>query len=51
LELLRFLLNHRRFLRSDHPERVGRSPDALLTGPAQAHGLERLGYVRFRRAA
>jgi len=51
LELLRFFLNHRRFLRSEHPERVGKSPAELLSGQEQAHWLELLGYQRFRRAA
>jgi hypothetical protein len=43
LQLLRFFLNHRRFLRSAHPERVGRSPAELLTGQGHAHWLELLG--------
>src|SRR3984885_8390099 len=43
LQLLQFFLNHRRFLRSEHPERVGRSPAELLTGQAHAHWLELLG--------
>jgi hypothetical protein len=47
LELLRFFLNHRRFLRSEHPERVGKSPAQLLSGEAHAHWLELLGYQRF----
>jgi len=51
LELLRFFLNHRRFLRSEHPERVGKSPAELLSGQAHGHWLELLGYQRFRRAA
>lgn len=51
LELLRFFLNHRRFLRSEHPERVGKSPAELLSGQEQAHWLELLGYQRFRRAS
>jgi hypothetical protein len=49
LELLRFFLNHRRFLRSDRAERVGKSPAELLTGAAQPHWLEQLGYTRFTR--
>src|SRR5262245_9523725 len=49
LALLRFFLNHRRFLRSEHPERVGQSPAELLTGTAHAHWLELLGYTRFSR--
>jgi transposase-like protein len=50
LELLRFFLNQRRFLRSEHVERVGRSPAELLTGQPQPHWLEALGYQLFRRA-
>jgi len=49
LALLQFFLNHRRFLRSEHPERVGKSPAELLTGAAQPHWLEQLGYTRFSR--
>jgi hypothetical protein len=47
--LLQFYLNHRRFLRSERPERVGKSPRELLTGQAHPHWLELLGYTRFRR--
>jgi hypothetical protein len=43
LQLLQFFLNHRRFLRSEHPERVDQSPAELLTGQAHAHWLELLG--------
>jgi len=49
LDLLRFFLNHRRFLRSDRPERVGKSPAELLNGKTHPHWLERLGFQRFRR--
>jgi hypothetical protein len=49
LELLQFFLNHRRFLRSDHPERVNQSPAELLTGQSHPHWLEMLGYSRFCR--
>jgi len=49
LALLQFFLNHRRFLRSEHPERVGRSPAELLTGHAHPHWLELLGYQPFSR--
>jgi len=49
LDLLRFFLNHRRFLRSDRPERVGKSPAELLAGRTQPHWLELLGYTRFHR--
>jgi hypothetical protein len=43
VQLLQFFLNHRRFLRSEHPGRVDRSPAELLTGRAHAHWLELLG--------
>jgi hypothetical protein len=49
LHLLRFFLNHRRFPRSDRPERVGKSPAELLTGQTHPHWLELLGYTRFHR--
>ena len=51
LALLQFYLNHRRFLRSEHQERVGKSPVELLSGHEHSHWLEMLGYQRFRRAA
>jgi hypothetical protein len=51
LELLRFYLNHHRFLRSEHPERAGKSPAELLSGQKHGHWLEMLGYQLFRRAA
>ena len=43
LDLLRFFLNHRRFLRSRHAERQGKSPRELLTGHAHPHWLTLLG--------
>jgi AmiR/NasT family two-component response regulator len=49
LVLLQFFLNHRRFLRSERPERVGQSPAELLTGHSHPHWLEMLGYTRFSR--
>lgn len=49
LELLQFFLNHRRFLRSECPERVGKSPAELLTGQSHRHWLELLGHERFHR--
>jgi hypothetical protein len=49
LTLLQFFLNHRRFLRSEHPERKDKSPAELLTGQPHAHWLEMLGYRRFSR--
>ncbi len=49
LDLLRFYLNHRRFPRSDRPERVGKSPAELLTGQTHPRWLELLGYTRFYR--
>lgn len=49
LELLQFFLNHRRFMRSDVPERVGKSPKELLTGQEQPHWLELLGFELFQK--
>lgn len=49
LTLLQFYLNHRRYPRSDCPERVGKSPAELLTGQEHGHWLELLGYTRFSR--
>lgn len=49
LALLQFFLNHRRFPRSERPERVGKSPAELLTGQPHPHWLEMLGYERFHR--
>ena len=51
LDLLRFFLNHRCFVRSEHPERVGRSPAQLLTGQEHPHWLELLGFERFQKRA
>jgi hypothetical protein len=51
LELLRFYLNHHRFLRSEHGEREGKSPAELLSGQEHSHWLEMLGYQLFRRSA
>ena len=51
LDLLRFFLNHRRFLRSEHPERVDKSPTELLSGKTHQHWLELLGFEMFRQAA
>lgn len=44
LGLLQFFLNHRTFLRSRVPERVGKSPKQLMTGHAHAHWLTLLGF-------
>ena len=49
LDLLKFFLNHRTFSRSDHSERVGKSPAELLTGAKHPHWLELLGFERFHR--
>lgn len=49
LELLRYFLNHRRLLRSEHAQRVGKSPAELLSGQEHPHWLEMLGYGRFAR--
>jgi hypothetical protein len=50
LALLQFFLNHRQYLRSEDPNRKGKSPAELLTGEPHAHWLELLGYKRFSRA-
>ena len=50
LSLLQFFCNHRCFLRSRVPERVGKSPQQLLTGQPHPHWLELLGFERFQRA-
>jgi hypothetical protein len=49
LDLLRFFLNHRRFGRSEHTERVDQSPAELLTGSTHPHWVELLGYQLFER--
>jgi hypothetical protein len=49
LPLLQFFLNHRRFQRSERPERAGKSPAELLTGTSHPHWLEMLGHTRFSR--
>ncbi len=43
LDLLRFFLNHRRFLRSRRAERQGKSPRELMTGQGHPHWLTRGG--------
>jgi hypothetical protein len=50
LDLLQFFLNHRTFMRSECPERVGKSPTQLMTGQPHAHWLELLGFEQFQRA-
>ena len=43
LDLLRFFLNHRRFLRGRCAERQGKSPRELMTGQGHSHCLTLLG--------
>jgi hypothetical protein len=43
LGLLRFFLNHRRFMRSRRAERNGKSPWQLLTNQCHPHWLTLLG--------
>ena len=50
LDLLRFFLNHRTFMESRVPERVGKSPTELMTGEKHPHWLELLGFELFQRA-
>ena len=47
LALLQFFLNHRRFLRSERSERIGKIAEPL-TGETH-HSLEMLGHARFSR--
>jgi hypothetical protein len=49
LTLLQFFLNHRRFMRSEHVERAGKSPAELLSGQRHGHWLAVLGYTPFSR--
>jgi hypothetical protein len=51
LEFLQFFLNHRRFMRSECKERVGKSPKELLTGKSHKHWLEMLDFELFKQAA
>jgi len=43
LDLLRFFLNHRRFMRSQCAERQGKTPRAVMTGQDHPHWLTLLG--------
>jgi hypothetical protein len=43
LDLLRFFMNHRRFVRSQRAERTGHSPRELLAGESHPHWLTLLG--------
>ena len=51
LQVQRFVLHHSRLERSRVPGRQGRSPAEVLRGEELPHGLEQLGYERFRHAA
>ncbi|MBA3604285.1 MAG: hypothetical protein H0W50_11775 [Parachlamydiaceae bacterium] len=51
LQFLQFFLSHRRFMRSEYKERVGKSPTELLTGESHKHWLEMLGFELFKKAA
>ena len=52
LDLLRFFLNHRRYMRSQLVERVGKSPRELMTGERHPHWLTLLdlGPLQTQRA-
>jgi hypothetical protein len=52
LDLLRFFLNHRRFMRSRRAERQGKSPRELMTGQGHPHWLTLLsmGPLQLKRA-
>jgi hypothetical protein len=51
LAILQFFLNHRVFLRSECPQRVGKSPAELLNGQKHPHWLEMLDFELFKQAA
>ena len=51
LDLLRFYLKQTHFLRSTRAERHKKSPAEILSGKPHPHGLEMLGFERFKRAA
>ena len=51
LDVLRFYINHTTFMRSENPDRVGKTPAEILTGKKHPHWLEMLGYNRFKQAA
>jgi hypothetical protein len=51
LEFLQFFLNHRRFMRSECKDRVGKSPKELMTGKSHEHWLKMLGFELFKQAA
>jgi hypothetical protein len=51
LHFLQFFLNHRRFMRSECEERIGKSPTELLTGVSHKHWLAMLGFNQFKKAA
>ncbi len=44
LNLLRFYLNHTPFVRSENSNRVGKTPDEILTGKSHPDWLEMLGF-------
>jgi hypothetical protein len=52
LDLLRFFLNHRRYMRSQLAERIGKSPRELMTGERHPHWLTllHLGPLQTQRA-
>jgi len=51
LDLLRFFLNHRRFVRSKHSHRIGKTPRELMTGQSHPHWLDLLELPPCRLAA
>ena len=51
LELLRFYLNHSKFLRSEKEERRGKTPAEILHGEEHPPWLEMLEYQPFKQAA
>ena len=49
LDLLKFYLNHTPFMRSENPERVGKSSAEILMNCPHDHWLSLLGFKQFKR--
>jgi hypothetical protein len=51
LDLIRFYLNHSKFVSSSRSDRKNKSPREILTEKEHPHWLELLGFERFNRSA
>jgi len=50
LDLLKFYLNHKKFMRSEHPGRIDKSPAELLSKKSHPIWIEMLGFNRFKQS-